>query len=189
VNCTSPTTKNGEKRQPKTTPARVRKSLEEKLLALGGSKVIWQGYDPQAALIVARGQLFSQRVRTRRGEPHRCHGNAAELWASGIDRYQLVTGYALSGGKWVSHSWVVEGKSLYETTHRFDRYFGVVLPPLLAHKFWFENFYVQQYPDGAPPAEFWENRPGIVSLGRTVAAMPHEEWVRLMRAQSRGHCA
>jgi hypothetical protein len=40
----------------KVTPARVRRRLEEKLLALGGSSVIWQGRDPHADLIAVRGE-------------------------------------------------------------------------------------------------------------------------------------
>src|SRR5437879_2061496 len=73
--------------RPEATPARLRRRLERKLLAVGGSEVVWQGRDPHAALIAARGQLCTQRVRVRRGEPYRCHANAADRWATGTDRY------------------------------------------------------------------------------------------------------
>jgi hypothetical protein len=187
MNSAHSTNKTAKKRRPKTTPARVRKRLEDKLLSLGGSKVIWQGNDPHATLIAARGQVFPQRVRMRRGDPNRCHANAAEIWAGATDKYQLVTGYALSNDHWSSHSWVIDGKTLYETTHRFDRYFGVVLVPFLALKFWFENFFPYCCPDKQPPPGFWEEYPGIVALSETLAKLPPKEFYRVMTAYLQGH--
>jgi hypothetical protein len=168
--------------RPKTTPARLRRRLEGKLLPLGGTRVACPMYDPDAALIAAQGQLFTQPVRMRRGAPHRCHGNAAVLWARAMDRYQLATGYALSGGVWVSHSWVVDGKNLHETTCRFDRYFGVVLGRIRALSSWMRNFFTPYYPDLNPPAEFWEDRPGIPDLCRQVTMMPKDEVFRQLPA-------
>jgi hypothetical protein len=187
--CTNRTEKSGKKFQQKAVPARLRRLLEGKLLPLGGSQVIWQSSDPHAALIAARGEEFPQRVRMRRGEPNRCHVNAAELWAGATDRYQLATGYALSADHWVGHSWVVDAKNVYETTLRFERYFGVVLPPFLALKFWFENFYVHYYPDGKPPADFWDSRPGVVALMDQFARLPKEDWSRAMTGCSQVRCA
>jgi hypothetical protein len=156
--CTTTTNKKSRKSQPRITPARIRKRLEAKLLALGGSEVFWQGNDPQAALIAERGQLFDQRVRMRRGQPNRCHENAAVLWASEIEKCQLVTGYALSGDTWWSHSWVVEGDNLYETTHPFRRYFGVVLDEMEALK-----FFVAHAPSSSP-GEFATAYPQLMPL-------------------------
>jgi hypothetical protein len=149
---------------PKTTPARVRKRLEAKLFPLGGSKVVCLGNDPHTALIAEQGELFSQQVQMRPGQPHDGHSNAAALWAGNIVEYQLVTGYALSGDHWYAHSWVIEGNTLYETTHQFDRYFGVVLPLIRAHKFWMENFYIPSFPNEPPPPTFWEKYPLLHSL-------------------------
>jgi hypothetical protein len=128
-------------------------------------------------------------VRRRRGEPHRCHANAAELWATAPDRYALVTGYALRSGRWVSHSWVVDSNTLYETTCRYERYFGAALPPLLAYKFWFENVFAVDYPDRDTPPGFWESRPGIVALIPVIGQMPREEFFRRMAAWQRGLAA
>ena len=59
---------------------------------------------------------------------------------------------------------MIDGDTLYETTQRCDRCFGVVLPPLWALKFWFENVFVHDYPGGDAPPEFWESQPGIFAL-------------------------
>jgi hypothetical protein len=182
------TNRTKKKRKPKTMPVSLRTRLESKLLPLGGSRVIGQ-VDPHAAVIAQRGHLFPQRVRMRRGEPHHCHFNAAELWASSMDKYQLVTGYALDGDKWLSHSWVVDGKNLYETTHRFDRYFGVELGSFLAFKFWVENVIDLYYLDRELPSSFWESHPGIAKYLDELAQLPKEEWFRRMRAESQGLCA
>jgi hypothetical protein len=88
----NPATRNAGKRRPETTPARLRKCLAEKLLSLGGSRVPWQGDGARAALIAAQGRPFTLPVRMRRGEPHRCHGNAADLWARGTEKYQPASG-------------------------------------------------------------------------------------------------
>jgi hypothetical protein len=168
--------------RPKTTPARLRRRLEGKLLPLGGTRVACLMYDPDAALIASRGRLFTQPVRMRRGAPHRCHGNAADLWARAMDRYQLVTGYALSRGVWGSHSWVIDGKNLHETTCRFGRYFGVVLGRLAAVNFWMDNFFAFNHPNTWPPRKFWEDRPGILDLCVQVATMPEDQVFRQLPA-------
>jgi hypothetical protein len=112
--------------------------------------------------------------------------NTAALWAEGTDKYQLVTGYALNGGHWVSHSWVVEGNTLYETTCRFERYFGAVLVPFLALQFWFENFFAYCCPDKQPPPGFWDKYPAIVALIKTISQIPQQELFRLITAYSQG---
>jgi hypothetical protein len=99
----------------------------------------------------------------RRGAPRRCHTNAAELWSRATDRYQLVTGYALYGDEWLSHSWVVDGKYLYETTHQFDRYFGAVLPLVAALEYW-QEYLSQTFPDAQVPPGFWEEHRSVLDL-------------------------
>jgi len=178
--------KKSKKRQVSTIPAQPHPELEGKLLALGGSKVLWQGSDPHADLVAAKGHLFSQPVQLRPGEPNRCHVNTAKLWEGAKGAYQLVTGYALSGDQWVSHSWVVDDKNLYETTHRFDRYFGVVLPVFLALHFWFSNVYKYYFPDREAPSSFWDEHPGIVYLARQMGQRPQQELFRQMEAELEG---
>ena len=160
--------------------------LEQKLLSIGGSSVVWQGNDPHAALLVARGELFSQRVRMRRGEPHQCHANAAEIWSGDIDKYQLVTGYALCEHLWLSHSWIVQGKTLYETTTRFDRYFGVVLEPLVACMFWVGNCYLPSFPNNDAPSDFMKRHKGVLALTQRMREMPPDELSQLLTTYSQG---
>jgi hypothetical protein len=162
--------KKSKKSQPKSTPASVRKRLEGKLLSLGGSKVFCRGKDPEAKLIADKGCLFTQRVRMRRGAPHRCHGNAADLWAHGIDKYQLVTGY----------TWVIGGKTLYETTHRFDRYFGVVLGKFQALYYWMANCFTSDRAVWNAPRKFWNDRPGTLDLCVQVTRSSEAERTRLL---------
>ena len=119
-------------------PERSRQ-LEQALLALGGKRVVNRGHDAHAARLLARGQLFDQPVKLRRGEPNACHSNAAELWARNPARRVLVTGYALNRGCWRQHSWVIQQDTLLETTCQRDRYFGLSLNPAESLKLFFEN--------------------------------------------------
>lgn len=123
------------------------------------------------------------------GQPNRCHSNAADLWAEAKDRYRLVTGYALGDNQWVSHRWVIDDKNLYETTHRFDRYFGVELVPIMTCKFWFENLLKDFGPVQELPPGFWEKRPGIVALIEALGRVPKEEFYRQFGKCSHGLCA
>jgi hypothetical protein len=105
-----------------------------------------------------------------------------------MDKYRLVTGYALKNGLWVSHSWVVDDKSLYETTVKFDRYFGIVLVPAMALDFW--HLYVEDYyfPDGEKPVGLHEKYPAIAGLIALLVRLPREEWVRQLTTNTQGSC-
>ena len=114
--------------------------LEAKLLAYGGLHVLLQGNSELfAGRLLQRGQLFAEQVQLRPGKPNECHFNAATLWFRHTDNSKLVTGYALTDNIWFAHSWVIEGTTLVETTSPFDCYFGVILDPLEALKFWTGN--------------------------------------------------
>jgi hypothetical protein len=132
--------------------------------------------DHHAALIADKGQLFEQQVHMRPGVPNCCHINAAELWAAQVNKYKLVNGYALGGDEWVSHSWVVEGNNLYETTHKFDRYFGVALNPLMAFAFWTNNVHNRFFPDGDAPDDFWKKHLWILAMAMALDALPRETY-------------
>jgi hypothetical protein len=154
--------------------------LEEKLLSLGGKRVVLEAYEPFAARLLERGKMFDSLVQLRPGAPHQCHANAAELWARDLDRLQLVTGYACDGDLWVAHSWVLEGKTFLETTGKFERYFGFLLTPIEAHKFFFEHVIAHEFPDPSRiPKAFWDARPGLLSLTMEIAtAMRMSRWDR-----------
>lgn len=59
------------------------------------------------------------------------------MWAQDVERYALCRGFARSGGRWVEHSWVVDGEDVIETTYRMQKYFGVALTPPEACEAWF----------------------------------------------------
>jgi hypothetical protein len=120
---------------------RLWQQLEQKLLAIGGKRVSWQGRDVDLARLVQHGRLFTEPVRRKPGERSNCHGNAARLWIRDSDITQLVTGYGLSpDGLWCQHSWIVQNGILYETTVKRTHYYGMVLEDgKEAVKFWISN--------------------------------------------------
>lgn len=119
--------------------------LEEKLLALGGHRLVYIG-EPDLAALLARGQPFDGPARLIRGQPSRCHMNVADLWEAHRARLSIVTGYALSGdGLWRQHSFLLRThprprqRRLIETTAHRIRYFGVVLDEQEAERFCLAN--------------------------------------------------
>jgi len=131
--------------------------LDRKLLSLGGARVARYPVEDLtaagliaclrlAADLLARGKLFTLPVKQRKGRPNRCHSNAAGIWGTNIEKYELVTGYALKGDIWREHSWVVDKKWLYETTVVAEQYFGVVLDCEEAVKLWFREYLSEHYP-------------------------------------------
>jgi hypothetical protein len=113
-----------------------RHRLADRLLAIAGKSVLWQGPDPHDSDLIERGRLFSQHRRLRLGWPNDCHGNASRTWQNHPAWNALVTGYALSQGAWRRHSWVVAGNVLRETTAISELYFGVELTEEEALLFW-----------------------------------------------------
>jgi hypothetical protein len=124
--------------------------LERKLLQFGGQRMCPRNVCGSEQQLLTRGRLVELPVKMRKGGPHLCHVNAAALWAKYPDRYTLVEGYALADdGVWLQHSWAVDQTHIQETTHRFDRYFGVELGQDEALGFWFCNYFPHRYPNVA----------------------------------------
>lgn len=137
------------------------------LLKHGGTKTKWSGCDPYLENILRDGTLFEQPVRQTRGEPCHCHFNSAALWAKNIKNTQIVTGYGLSlrTGTWDNHSWILKGRYLIETTETRDKYFGIVLQPFEALRFWFANDSSLEHPHGIPDDKIKQAAsPELVSL-------------------------
>lgn len=110
------------------------KALERKLLSLGGQQFPRpEGFaEPDLDLILTTGQLWkSWRVRRFAGVMHRCHANASVYYLEdrhfGPGRMQIATGYALAGGMWHQHSWLWDGRHIWEGTDRRELYFGAIL--------------------------------------------------------------
>jgi hypothetical protein len=55
---------------------------------------------------------------------------------------------------WVAHSWVLWDKTLIETTFEHAAYFGVVLSPTAAYRFFSAHVMAPQFRRGNVPAEF-----------------------------------
>jgi hypothetical protein len=121
--------------------------LENKLLSLGGTEVGRRSPATPVSRLARTGKLFTQPVRLRRGVRQQCHRNAAEVWAQDVERYKLCKGYALGDdGRWIAHSWLLDGDDLIETTYRMEKYFGIVLSPEEACRSWYSNFLVWRHP-------------------------------------------
>jgi hypothetical protein len=127
---------------------RPHSDLERMLLSLGGESVVHSVHDADAAAaILAGGREFDLPVEVTHGQPRRSHSNASALWADDVRGLALVTGYALSGGRWEQHTWAVGRGKLYETTARFERYFGMPMGGVEAANFWYWNYLRHRYPD------------------------------------------
>ena len=109
--------------------------LEQRLLSMGGDMVVPRR-EPDQDKILSWGRLWNRdNVRVVNGVPCNCHGNVAEPWRSNPKRYHVATGWALSeDGLWRQHSWIIDGRTVIETTTR-EKYFGFVLTPLEAQQF------------------------------------------------------
>jgi hypothetical protein len=111
------------------------KTIDEVLLAHGGDRVLHQD-DEYDALLVAHGRLLKpRRVTLKRGQEHHCHRNTSGLYLLRYPDCRIVTGYALLGGAWIRHSWLLDGDKVIETTHKFPLYFGATLDDRQAAKF------------------------------------------------------
>jgi hypothetical protein len=141
--------------------------LEEKLLAIGGERVIRQpGHQPYLDILLARGRVFEAKGRKKiKGELHCCHHNSAlhYLWHHLVDSpCNIVTGYGLSRGAWWQHNWLFDGRRVLETTILHQLYFGVVLDEAEAF-----DFIMRAVMDIAPGAKaFFDSLPArAASLG------------------------
>ena len=110
--------------------------LEQRLLSIGGEMVVPRR-EPDQDKILSWGRLWNgDKVRVVSGVPCNCHGNVAGLWRKNPKRYRIATGWALSDdGLWRQHSWIIDGRTLIETTTPREKYFGFVLTPLEAQQF------------------------------------------------------
>jgi hypothetical protein len=156
-------------------PEKVRLELEAKLLSFGGNRTVFFGPEPHAQLLIERGRLFSEPVKLHRGRQRHCHFNTARLWERATTKCRIVTGYALSNGTWVPHSWVLRDGVLHETTLAREQYFGVELDDLEAVKFWAENLFFHLYPESNPLQSYCDRRRCIFKLLDELMAKIHEQ--------------
>jgi hypothetical protein len=120
--------------------------LKKMLLALGGHAVILPVIEEDLQKIMKRGWPIvpskNLKVVMMRGEPSRCHRNAALCWEANPNKVTLYTGYALSkDGLWRQHSWLVNNTSgnVVETTEARIIYYGYPMTADEANEFYFDN--------------------------------------------------
>jgi hypothetical protein len=118
-------TRNAEALQ---NPAAVR--LRTKLLEYAGEEVLLQVTPQEIDRLLVRGEFRSGKdAGFHRMQAKRCHFNAAKLFLTGRAP-KVESGFALSGGLWISHTWVLNAKGrIIETTEPREAYFGAVLEP------------------------------------------------------------
>jgi hypothetical protein len=92
--------------------------------------------------LLTHGKLYEpKRVYWILGVPQFCHTNSAEYWNDHPRTSRIVTGYALSNNYWFRHTWLVgkRGGNVWESTVRFQKYFGYELEGAELIKFVLDN--------------------------------------------------
>ena len=94
-------------------------------------------WEPDQDKILSRGrQWIGHNIKIIKGQTRNCHGNVAKRWRRSPRRYRIATGWALSeDGLWRQHSWIIDGRTVIETTTPREKYFGFELTPLEAQQF------------------------------------------------------
>ena len=120
------------------------KELQRVLLSHGGEKAGILVLDEDTPKLLDEGFLMDTEalVVMQDGIPSQCHSNCAAIWDSGEWQGYVCTGYALTDGAWLVHSWMIDDQDvLYETTGLArEKYFGIVLDPYAADVFAWENY-------------------------------------------------
>src|SRR6266404_1282656 len=77
----------------------IAQDLKSKLLALGGTTVVWRE-EPHLSVLVEQGHVFDLESKMTYGAAGQCHANVARLFML-EDDIKIATGYALSDdGLW-----------------------------------------------------------------------------------------
>jgi hypothetical protein len=146
-------------------PEDVQRELRAKLLACGGERAAFYGPEPHAKDLLERGRLFDEPVKMRPSKARQCHTNVSRIWERAPTKNRIVTGYGLSNGVWMSHTWALRDGAVLETTVARERYFGVELEDEAALAFWLGNLHTHRYPgDAQPPERYWLRRRPIMRL-------------------------
>ena len=110
--------------------------LKEKLLSIGGTRIIMPRTDEDLAKTLSRGQFWlGDKPKLMIGQPSQCHYNSSCLYEANkntTNHVRICTGYALSDdGIWRMHSWCIWAKprvnKIIETTVERVLYYGFVM--------------------------------------------------------------
>ncbi len=114
----------------------IAQDLKSKLLALGGTTVVWRE-EPHLSVLVEQGHVFDLESKMTYGAAGQCHANVARLFML-EDDIKIATGYALSDdGLWRQHSWGIKDETILETTVKREKYFGIIWSKMTITEFVF----------------------------------------------------
>jgi hypothetical protein len=127
------------------------KNLERILLEEGGDSVS-ETYEEDLEDLINHGifsdpEYYDYKIIPMRGS--QCHANSASFYSNYIEdsnnseeEIAIVTGWALSNGMWVQHSWIElphDGILIETTEVERDLYYGFMLNDKDVEKFLYEN--------------------------------------------------
>jgi hypothetical protein len=117
--------------------------LKDKLLSIGGHTVMF-GLDTEREMLrmINDGQVHKAKVFKISGQRNRCHSNVACYYKTLSPKgFKIMTGYALSDGMWIQHTWGKVDEKLIETTPiDWEIYYGYELTKEEAQDFYFDNY-------------------------------------------------
>lgn len=117
--------------------------LRNKLLSFGGDNVkLGLDTDDEQNRMLNDGRLYTEKVNFVSGIPNQCHRNVSDKYQkSNKHSFKIVSGYSLSNGTWLQHSWGFNRNNIIETTKiNFDMYYGYELTPEESDEFCCSNY-------------------------------------------------
>ena len=117
--------------------------LITKLLSIGGVEVkLGLDSEEEQNRMLNDGRIYSEKVNFVSGVSNQCHRNVSDKYnKTSKNGFKIVSGYALSDGIWVQHSWGFYRNSIIETTKiKFDNYYGYELTIEESNEFCFSNY-------------------------------------------------
>ena len=109
------------------------KELRKQLISYGGNLVCdWNNTNETEVIMLKKmGMLWSTKgIKNWKKETNHCHDNSELIEKNNPKRYKWITGFALSEGLWIPHSWLWDMKNgnILETTFIQQKYFGYPYP-------------------------------------------------------------
>ena len=122
----------------------LRDKIEKKLLLFGGDSVkLGLDSDKELDRMLNDGLLFDVDVINIKGGLGQCHRNVADKYKRfSSDGFKIISGYALSDGVWLHHSWGLgkSGKIMETTDNKYHKYYGYILNKEESDEFCFYNY-------------------------------------------------
>lgn len=105
------------------------KPLEEKLLSIGGEKIVPKEEIHLTELLNDGSVINNKKCKKIEGGiPSQCHENSAIIYEENSNITAIGTGWALSDDRlWRQHSWAMQNDTIIETTIKRKIYYGILL--------------------------------------------------------------